>query len=136
MNDFCQLCIFLTIFSFQELSWENRTYFWALLLNIDVSNDRNNEEAKKNYADYAKMSVQVTGHLDNTLRLDGVLIEEVDDNGVDLITTRYGIRSNIKKEESKRKDAEDIWKYYMPDPFTIFTLAKAWNTKNAPIDYH
>ena len=57
LDDFCRLCIFLTIFNFQELSWENRKYFWALLLNIDVSNDRNNEEVKKNYYDYAKMSV-------------------------------------------------------------------------------
>ena len=57
LDDFCRLDIFLTLFNFQALSWEDRKYFWALLLNIDVSNDRNNEEVKKYSYDYARMSV-------------------------------------------------------------------------------
>ena len=69
--------------------------------------------------------------LDNTLRLDGVFIERSEESDeIDLAETRYGIRSNELMEDG------ETFKHHMPDARTLFMLARAWNIKNEPVEYH
>ena len=135
MKDFCRICIFLTLFNFERGggpgSWSDHSLFWSLLLKIDP--DEEDEEIGVNYLEYARLTAVEKPRLDNTLRLDGVFIEQREDSDeVDLAETRYGIRSNKLMED----EDEETFKYYMPDARTLFMLTRAWNIKNEPVEYH
>ena len=78
------------------------------------------------------MSQKKNDLLDNTLRLDGVIIEskEVNEQPDPSTQTRYSIRTSQKNDSGG-------FKYEFPDPPQLFDLTRAWNIKNQLEDnYH
>ena len=100
-----------------------------MLLKIDP--DEEDEENGVDYLEFARLTAVEKPRLDNTLRLDGVFIERSEESDeIDLAETRYGIRSNELMEDG------ETFKHHMPDARTLFMLARAWNIKNEPVEYH
>ena len=78
LEDFCRLCVFLTIFSEKGLKNVDRCLFWSLMLRVDPEDT--SRSTGFDHLEYARMSVKENKLLDNTLRLDEVLIELEDDD--------------------------------------------------------
>ena len=77
LEDFCRMCVFLTLFNEQALKNSDRCLFWKLILKVDP--DDTSKSTGYDHLEYARMSVKENKLLDNTLRTDGVLIDLKDE---------------------------------------------------------